>query len=152
MRVLIVEAEPELLRVLVQALREDGYAVDEALTGTDGLYKATAWDYDAVLLDVMLPGLDGWQVLARLRKVKPTPVLMLTARDAVADRVKGLDTGADDYVVKPFVLAEVLARVRALIRRSAGAARHQVADLRLHLRRERRLAVEPRGGPRLERP
>jgi two-component system OmpR family response regulator len=122
MRVLVVEDEPELLRVLAQALREEGYAVDEADTGDDALFKATNWDYDAVLLDLMLPGLDGWQVLARLRKHKPTPVLVLTARDAVSDRVRGLDIGADDFVVKPFNLAEVLARVRALIRRSAGRA------------------------------
>jgi two-component system OmpR family response regulator len=122
MRVLVVEDEPELLRVLAQALREEGYAVDEADNGPDALFKATHWDYDAVLLDLMLPGLDGWQILAELRKTKPTPVLILTARDAVDDRVRGLDVGADDYVVKPFNLAEVLARVRALIRRAAGRA------------------------------
>jgi two-component system OmpR family response regulator len=122
MRVLVVEDEPELLRVLAQALREEGYAVDEADNGPDALFKATNWDYDAVLLDLMLPGLDGWQVLTKLRKSKPTPVLILTARDAVDDRVRGLDVGADDYVVKPFNLAEVLARVRALIRRAAGRA------------------------------
>src|SRR5438552_12078598 len=126
MRVLVVEDEPELLRVLAEALREEGYAVDEADTGTDALFKATSWDYDAVLLDLMLPGLDGWQVLAKLRKNKPTPVLILTARDAVGDRVRGLDVGADDYVVKPFNLAEVLARVRALIRRSAGRAHPRI--------------------------
>ncbi len=122
MRVLVVEDEPELLRALAQALREEGYAVDEAETGPDGLYKATAWDYDAILLDVMLPGLAGWEVLAQVRQLRPTPVLMLTARDAITDRIRGLDAGADDYVVKPFSLPEVLARVRALIRRAAGAA------------------------------
>src|SRR6476659_3370307 len=120
MRVLVVEDEPELLAVLSQALREEGYAVDEAATGTDGLFKATAWDYDAVLLDLMIPGVSGWDLLAKLRKAKATPVLVLTARDAVPDRIRGLNTGADDYVVKPFNLAEVLARVRALIRRAAG--------------------------------
>jgi two-component system OmpR family response regulator len=120
MRVLVIEDEPELRRVLAQALREDGYAVDEAADGPDGLYKATAWTYDLVLLDLMLPGLDGFALLKRLRREKHTPVLILTARDAVPDRIKGLDIGADDYVVKPFVLGEVLARVRALIRRSAG--------------------------------
>lgn len=120
MRVLVVEDDPDLRCVLADALREEGYAVDEAADGVDALYKATAWEYDAVVLDVMLPGKDGWGVLADLRKVKPTPVLMLTARDAPADRVKGLDGGADDYVVKPYHLGEVLARVRALIRRSAG--------------------------------
>lgn len=120
MRVLVVEDEDELRRVLAQALREEGYAVDEAADGPDGLFKANAWDYDAILLDIMLPGVSGWDVLARLRKVKTTPVLMLTARDAISDRIRGLDVGADDYVVKPFNLAEVFARVRALIRRSAG--------------------------------
>jgi two-component system OmpR family response regulator len=126
MRVLVVEDEPELLRVLAEALREEGYAVDVADTGTDGLFKATAWDYDAILLDLMLPGLDGWEVLTRLRKNRPTPVLVITARDAVGDRVRGLDVGADDYVVKPFNLAEVLARVRALIRRAAGRAEPRI--------------------------
>jgi two-component system OmpR family response regulator len=119
-RVLVVEDEPELLRVLARALREEGYAVDEAADGPDGLFKATSWEYDAVLLDLMLPGLDGWEVLDRLRAVRPTPVLILTARDAIDERIRGLDGGADDYVVKPFSLSEVLARVRALIRRSAG--------------------------------
>lgn len=122
MRVLVVEDEPELLRVLAQALREEGYAVDEAADGPEGAFKATSLEYDAILLDLMLPGMDGWEVLARLRKRRPTPVLILTARDAVDDRIRGLDNGADDYVVKPFSLSEVLARVRALIRRSAGRA------------------------------
>ena len=122
MRVLVVEDEPDLLRVVAATLREDGYAVDTAADGEDGLYKATAWEYDAVLLDVMLPKLDGWSVLRRMREVKRTPVLMLTARDTVGDRVRGLDAGADDYVVKPFSLTELKARLRALIRRSAGQA------------------------------
>lgn len=120
MRVLVIEDEPDLLRPLVQALREEGYAVDEATDGVDGLFKATSWSYDAIVLDLMLPGMDGWQVLGRLRREKTTPVLILTARDAVADRVQGLDSGADDYLVKPFALTELLARLRALIRRSAG--------------------------------
>jgi len=123
MRILAVEDEPRLLRSLAKALREEGYAVDTADAGDDGLYKAENSDYDAVVLDVMLPRLDGWEVLDRLRKKKPTPVLMLTARDAPQDRVRGLDTGADDYLVKPFDLPELLARLRALIRRSAGQAR-----------------------------
>src|SRR5258708_4579171 len=122
MRILIVEDEPRLLRNLAKALREAGYAVDTAETGDDGLFKAETYDYDAIVLDVMLPALDGWQVLERLRKQKRTPVLMLTARDATHDRVRGLDTGADDYLVKPFDLSELLARLRALIRRSAGQA------------------------------
>ena len=118
MRILIVEDEPDLRRSLAQALREEGYAVDTAGDGDDGLYKAESWEYDAILLDVMLPKMDGWQVLRRLRQTKRTPVLMLTARDRTVDRVKGLDTGADDYVVKPFDLPELLARMRALIRRT----------------------------------
>ena len=120
MRVLIVEDEPDLRSSLRRALRDDGYAVDDAPDGEEGLYKAENYDYDAVLLDIMLPRIEGWELLRRLRKKKKTPVLMLTARDAVPDRVRGLDTGADDYLVKPFDLAELLARLRALIRRAAS--------------------------------
>lgn len=123
MRILIVEDEPDLLRALTQALREAGYAVDTAEDGEDGLFKAESWEYDAVVLDVMLPKLDGWEVLRRLRKSKKIPVLMLTARDQSRDRVRGLDTGADDYVVKPFDLPELLARLRALIRRTGNQTR-----------------------------
>src|SRR6185436_9056621 len=123
MRILVVEDEPRLLRSLAKALREEGYAVDTAEAGDDGLYKAESNSYDVIVLDIMLPRLDGWEVLHRLRKQKQTPVLLLTARDASKDRVRGLDTGADDYLVKPFDLAELLARLRALIRRSAGQAR-----------------------------
>src|SRR5262245_60297384 len=113
MRVLIVEDEPRLLRNLAKALREEGYAVDTSESGDDGLFKAENYDYDAIVLDVMLPRLDGWEMLDRLRKKKRTPVLMLTARDAPKDRVRGLDTGADDYLIKPFDLDELLARLRA---------------------------------------
>jgi two-component system OmpR family response regulator len=126
MRILVVEDEPRLLRNLAKALREAGYAVDTADAGDDGLYKAEIYSYDAIVLDVMLPRLDGWEVLERLRKQKQTPVLMLTARDGSKDRVRGLDTGADDYLVKPFDLSELLARLRALIRRSAGQARPRI--------------------------
>jgi two-component system OmpR family response regulator len=122
MRVLVVEDEPDLLRVVTATLSEDGYALDTAVDGEEALFKATMWDYDAILLDVMLPKLDGWSVLRRLREVKRTPVLMLTAKDTVGDRVRGLDAGADDYVVKPFALSELQARLRALIRRSTGQA------------------------------
>ena len=120
MRLLVVEDEADLRAGVEQALREEGYAVDGAADGEDGIYKAETWDYAAIVLDVMLPKLDGWQLLQRLRKTKKIPVLMLTARDAVRDRVRGLDLGADDYLAKPFDLAELLARVRALIRRSAN--------------------------------
>ena len=126
MRILVVEDEPRLLRNLAKALREEGYAVDTAETGDAGLFKAETYNYDAVVLDIMLPRLDGWEVLARLRKEKQTPVLMLTARDTPKDRVRGLDTGADDYLVKPFDLSELLARLRALIRRSAGQAQSNI--------------------------
>jgi two-component system, OmpR family, response regulator len=123
MRLLVVEDEPDLLTGLLRALRKDGYAVDSAADGEEGLHKAVSTDYDAIVLDVMLPRLDGWELLARLRKTKATPVLMLTARDRSADRVRGLDSGADDYLVKPFDLPELLARLRALIRRSSQQAR-----------------------------
>jgi two-component system OmpR family response regulator len=126
MRLLVVEDEADLLASLAKALREEGYAVDTAADGEDGLDKAQSLDYDAVVLDVMLPRLDGWQILDRLRESKKTPVLMLTARDAPPDRVRGLDGGADDYVVKPFDLDELLARLRALIRRAAGQTRNVV--------------------------
>jgi two-component system OmpR family response regulator len=126
MRVLIVEDEPDLLTGLSRALRDEGYAVDTAANGEDGLFSAESNEYDAIVLDVMLPKLDGWAVLSRLRKQKKTPVLMLTARDQSRDRVRGLDTGADDYVVKPFDLDELLARLRALIRRTSGAASSRI--------------------------
>ncbi len=126
MRVLVVEDEPELLQVTAQALRESGFAVDEAADGEEGLYKATTWEYDAIVLDLMLPKIDGWTLLGKLRKKKKTPVLILSARDGVRDRVQGLDIGADDYLVKPFELSELLARLRALIRRAAGQALPQI--------------------------
>ncbi len=133
MRLLIIEDEPDLLSSLAQALREEGYAVDTANNGEDGLYKAENYNYDAVVLDVMLPKLDGWEILARVRKQKKTPVLMLTARDQSRDRVRGLDTGADDYVVKPFDLEELFARLRALIRRSANKTTNviQIGDVKV---------------------
>jgi two-component system OmpR family response regulator len=123
MRLLVVEDEPDLLDGLAQALRRAGYAVDLASDGSEGLYKAQNTDYDTIVLDIMLPKLDGWEILARLRKTKNTPVLMLTARDTAKDRVRGLDTGADDYLVKPFDNDELLARIRALIRRAARQSR-----------------------------
>ena len=127
MRLLIVEDEPDLLASLAQALREEGYAVDTADYGDVGLFNAEGTNYDAIVLDVMLPGLDGWEVLKRLRKTRKTPVLMLTARDQTRDRVKGLDTGADDYVVKPFDLEELFARLRAIIRRGVNKTTNFIA-------------------------
>ena len=119
MRILVVEDEPDLLSGIVRALRTQGYSVDTAPDGDEGLFKAQSVDYDAVLLDVMLPRKDGWTLLRQLRQTRRTPVLMLTARDRSEDRVRGLDTGADDYLAKPFDLPELLARIRALIRRGA---------------------------------
>lgn len=126
MRILVVEDEADLLSGLAKALREEGYAVDTSADGEEGIYKAKSSDYDAIVLDVMLPKLDGWEILQRLRKTKKTPVLMLTARDASRDRVRGLDTGADDYLVKPFDLAELLARLRSIIRRSANQTESKI--------------------------
>ena len=122
MRVLVVEDERDLASALEKALCEEGYAVDLAFDGAEGLFKAEAWAYDAVVLDLMLPQCNGFDVLRRLRETKDTPVLILTARDAIPDRVQGLDLGADDYLVKPFELSELLARLRAIIRRSHGQA------------------------------
>ena len=120
MRILLVEDEPALGRAVRKAFEEEGFAVDLESDGESGLYAAQGGTYDAVVLDVMLPRLDGWSVLRKLRAARATPVLLLTARDAVADRVRGLNGGADDYLTKPFQLDELLARVRALIRRAAG--------------------------------
>jgi two-component system OmpR family response regulator len=126
MRVLVVEDEPDLLSTISQVLREDGYAVDEAADGQEGLFKATSWEYDAIVLDLLMPKLTGWQVLEALRKTHKTPVLILTARDGVNDRVRGLDAGADDYLGKPFHLVELKARLRAIIRRAAGLASSEI--------------------------
>ena len=136
MRLLLVEDEPDLLATLAQALREEGYAVDTAADGEDGLFKAEGAEYDAIVLDVMLPRMDGFDVLKRLRRSRKTPVLMLTARGRVDERVHGLNLGADDYLAKPFDLTEVFARLRALIRRSAGEARNVMAvgDLKINTR------------------
>lgn len=146
MKLLVVEDEPRLLRSLAGALRDEGYAVDTAADGTEGLYKALNTSYDAIVLDVMLPGVDGWEILRRVRQTQKTPVLMLTARDGTTDRVKGLDTGADDYLVKPFELTELYARLRAIIRRSVGQpeARLTMGEIVLDTRAR---IVELRGQP-----
>ena len=124
MRVLVVEDEVKLAGLLRRGLAEDGHVADVAGTGEDALWMARAVDYDAIVLDLMLPALDGFQVCRRLRESGVwTPVLMLTARDAVEDRVAGLDAGADDYLAKPFSFAELLARLRALVRRGAASGR-----------------------------
>jgi two-component system OmpR family response regulator len=118
--VLIVEDEPDLTRVLRQALTESGFSVDTAADGEEGLWKAKQTDYDAVILDLMLPRMQGSEVLRELRESKITPVLVLTARDAPTDKITNLNLGADDYLTKPFDLDELIARVRALIRRSTN--------------------------------
>jgi two-component system OmpR family response regulator len=120
MRVLVVEDEVKMAGLLRRALEEEGYAVDVAVNGADGVWFGTENEYDAIVLDLMLPDVDGFDVCRKLREAgRWSPVLMLTARDAVADRVAGLDAGADDYLTKPFSIAELLARLRALIRRGA---------------------------------
>ena len=121
MRVLVVEDELKMAGLLRRGLEEEGYAVDTAATGTEGLWAGSENAYDAIILDVMLPELDGFEVCRQLRsRGRWAPVLMLTARDGVADRVTGLDVGADDYLTKPFSFSELLARLRALLRRGAG--------------------------------
>ncbi len=117
MRLLVVEDEPKLAEYLRKGLGENGYVVDVAHDGIDGRHMATEGQYDLLVLDVMLPGVDGFGVLDAVRKVKDTPVLMLTARDKIEDRVRGLQGGADDYLIKPFSFSELLARVQALLRR-----------------------------------
>jgi two-component system copper resistance phosphate regulon response regulator CusR len=140
MKILIVEDEQKTGDYLKQGLSEAGFVTDLARDGVDGLHLALTDDYDLVVLDVMLPRLDGWQVLREIRqKGKHLPVLFLTARDQVEDRVKGLEFGADDYLVKPFAFSELLARVRALLRRGRTNEPEllQVADLELDLLRRR---------------
>lgn len=136
MRLLVVEDDPKLAALVARGLREDSYAVDVAEDGPKALTQTALNSYDAIILDVMLPGLDGFGVVKQLRqKQVRTPVLMLTARDAVPDRISGLDAGADDYLVKPFDFGELLARVRALLRRPEAlqAAKVSVADLTIDL-------------------
>jgi two-component system copper resistance phosphate regulon response regulator CusR len=150
-KILIVEDEPKTGEYLRQGLNEAGFVADLAANGSDGLHLALHGEYDLVILDVMLPELDGWQVLASLRRRGlDMPVLFLTARDQVEDRVKGLELGADDYLVKPFSFAELLARVRTILRRGRGGGLDsnvlRVADLELDLLRRR----VTRGGNRID--
>jgi len=132
MRILIVEDERRLSGIIKRGLLEEGYAVDTAYDGEEGQYFAESVSYDVIILDIMLPNKDGIEVCRELRQKKiNTAILMLTARDAIEDRVRGLDAGADDYLVKPFAFNELLARIRALLRRegSSKSARLQVGDL-----------------------
>lgn len=149
MRILIVEDEKKTAAYLRKGLAEHGFTVDVADRGDDGLRLAQTGAYALVVLDVMLPGCDGWAVLGQLRRAGcATPVLFLTARDAVRDRVKGLELGADDYLVKPFAFTELLARVRTILRRSAVSSGEavRVADLEIDLLRQR----ASRAGERLD--
>ena len=137
MRILLVEDEVKTADYLRKGLGESGYLVEVAHNGLDGQHLAQEHTFDLIILDVQLPGIDGWQLLQIIRRKQQTPVLFLTARDAVEDRVKGLELGADDYLVKPFSYAELLARVRTLLRRGPPREVEQflVADLHLDLLR-----------------
>ncbi len=121
MRILLVEDEPDLNQLIVKKLQLEHYTVDSCLNGLDGLEYFQMTDYDAVILDIMIPGMSGLEIVRKVRKLgKKTPVLLLTARDSIEDRVTGLDAGADDYLVKPFAFTELLARIRVMLRRSSG--------------------------------
>ena len=152
MKLLVVEDEVKLAEYLRKGLSEEGYTVDVAHTGIDGLHMATEVDYDLLILDGMLPGIDGLAVLAALRQSKQTPVLMLTARGQVEDRVRGLEIGADDYLVKPFAFSELVARIQVLLRRAGSVKSHgeptllKLADLELDLIRRK----VTRAGQRLD--
>ena len=126
MRILVIEDDPGLRRSLIATLQEEGFAVDSAVDGEEGLYKAREGLFDALVLDVMMPKMDGWQVLEHLRVDHAVPVLMLTALDAIPERVKGLNSGADDYLTKPFDSDELVARLHALIRRAAGKTQSKI--------------------------
>jgi two-component system copper resistance phosphate regulon response regulator CusR len=136
LRVLVVEDERKVAKALQEGLERESYSVAVAHTGEDGYFQASAEQFDLIILDVMLPGRNGIEVLAALRRQEPkVPVLLLTARDSVEDRVLGLDSGADDYLVKPFAFPELLARVRALLRRGRvePAATLRLVDLQMDL-------------------
>ena len=149
MKILVIEDEVKTAKFLKKGLSEAGYVVDVAADGLEGLHLALEVDFDLIVLDVMLPGQDGWHVLARLREAgRKALVLMLTARDTVYERVRGFELGADDYLVKPFAFSELLARVRSLLRRSAPRAQETIrmADLEIDLLRHR----ATRSGQRIE--
>ncbi|ACM21512.1 winged helix-turn-helix heavy metal transcriptional response regulator [Geotalea daltonii FRC-32] len=149
MRILVIEDEVKTAAFIRKGLRESGYTADVANEGFEGLDLALTREYDIIILDVMLPGLDGWQIISRIRKLKKdTPIIFLTARDAIQDRIKGLELGADDYLVKPFAFSELLVRIRTILRR--GPVRTQelitIGDLEIDLMGHR----VTRGGKRLD--
>jgi two-component system copper resistance phosphate regulon response regulator CusR len=149
MKILVIEDEDKTAKFLKKGLTEAGFVIDVAADGQEGLHLAQEVDFDLIILDVMLPVLDGWQVLARLREAsRKASVLMLTARDAVHERVRGFELGADDYLVKPFAFSELLARVRSLLRRSTPRPQEtiRIADLEIDLMRRR----ATRAGQKLE--
>jgi two-component system copper resistance phosphate regulon response regulator CusR len=147
MNILVVEDEPKAGNYLLNGLQELGYSVSLARNGADGLHLALEHSFDVIVLDVMMPKMDGWEVLRRLRKEADTPVLFLTARDDIADRVKGLELGADDYLIKPFSFAELVARLRTLTRRGPihEDEQLQIADLQIDVLKRR----VSRGGVRI---
>ncbi|PRY08593.1 winged helix family two component heavy metal response transcriptional regulator [Paraburkholderia sp. BL27I4N3] len=148
MRILVIEDELKTAAYLKKGLEESGYAVDVANDGPQGLILALEEEYDVIVLDVMLPGMDGWTIVKTLRAKRTTPVLFLTARDDVDDRVRGLELGADDYLVKPFAFVELLARVRTLARRGPPRESEliKVGDLEMDVNRRR----VKRGGTRID--
>ncbi len=149
MKILVVEDEAKTAAYLRKGLTEHGYVVDVAVNGEDGLHLARTSEYDLIVLDILLPEKDGWTVLRDLRRAgSQTPVLFLTARDAVQDRVRGLELGADDYLIKPFAFSELLARVRTVLRRAPSRQPDvlRIADLDLDFVRHKAV----RAGRRLE--
>ena len=147
MNILVIEDEPKAGNYLLKGLQELGNSVTLARDGVDGLHQALENEFDVIVLDVMMPKMDGWEVLRRLRKQADTPVLFLTARDDIADRVKGLELGADDYLIKPFSFAELVARLRTLTKRGPSREEEhlEIADLQIDIIKRRVV----RGGKRI---